>query len=81
MRIEINGVRASYTWRWRLLEEICGICQQPFEQMCSECAHPLECVPSSGECKHCYHRHCIKNWIASSSLCPICRSEWKESAR
>ncbi|KAI5190519.1 anaphase-promoting complex subunit 11 [Nematocida minor] len=78
MFIRVNGIRASYNWKWKVSEGICGICQQPFEQMCSECEHPIECIPSFGACKHCYHKHCIKNWIATSALCPICRAEWKE---
>ncbi|KAI5166656.1 anaphase-promoting complex subunit 11 [Nematocida sp. AWRm78] len=78
LRIRVNAIHASFTWRWKMAEGICGICQQAFEQMCSECEHPIECVPALGECNHCYHRHCIKNWIATNNLCPICRARWKE---
>ncbi|KAI5189530.1 anaphase-promoting complex subunit 11 [Nematocida sp. AWRm77] len=78
MKVIVKGVRASYAWKWKIKEDICGICQQPFEQMCSECTHPIRCMPVTGECKHCYHKHCIKSWVEANSFCPICRAEWKE---
>lgn len=78
MRVTINRIYAAYKWRWRLPEDICGICQQSFEQMCSDCTHPIECVPCVGVCHHCYHRHCIETWTTANTQCPICRSEWKE---
>ncbi|KAI5173275.1 anaphase-promoting complex subunit 11 [Nematocida sp. LUAm3] len=78
MKIRINSIQAAYSWKWKGLEGICGICQQSFEQMCSECSHPLECHPALGICKHFYHKHCIMKWISSSNLCPLCRSEWRE---
>ncbi|KAI5186076.1 anaphase-promoting complex subunit 11 [Nematocida homosporus] len=78
MYVRVNGLKVGYSWRWRVSEGICGICQQAFEQMCPECVHPLDCVPALGECKHYYHQHCIQKWQTSSSLCPICRAEWAE---
>jgi anaphase-promoting complex subunit 11 len=76
--VRVKKIRAAYKWRWRTPVEMCGICQQPFEQMCSECKHPRECAPVSGTCAHCYHRHCIETWVNTNTDCPICRSEWRE---
>lgn len=80
MKVSIKGVKVSYRWRWRLKEEICGICQQPFEQMCSECTHPIDCTPCVGVCGHSYHKHCIDMWNTTNTQCPICRSPWTPSS-
>lgn len=78
INIKIKSIRAGYIWNWDVPSDICGICQQPFEQMCSECTHPRLCVPSIGKCRHTYHKHCIDRWIINNNLCPLCRLDWKE---
>lgn len=81
MKVVVKKLRVSYAWKWKTKEDICGICQQLFEQMCSECTHPIRCAPVSGECRHCYHKHCIKNWVETNPFCPICRAKWKETSQ
>lgn len=34
-----------------------------------------------GACRHCFHAHCINDWLRSESSqnkCPMCRQEFKE---
>ena len=44
----------------------------------SICAICMEDFPEGGElvlcpCKHCYHHHCIKEWLRLKNCCPICK--------
>lgn len=43
----------------------CSICLMELEQ---EVAYALPCG-------HVFHRVCVKNWLARSSLCPICKQD------
>jgi hypothetical protein len=31
----------------------------------------IRCIP---ECKHCFHAHCIDEWLRMNATCPICRN-------
>ena len=44
----------------------------------SVCAICMEDFPEGGElvlcpCKHCYHDHCIKEWLRLKNSCPLCK--------
>jgi len=52
---KINKAFLTYSWRWKINEDLCGICQQTFDQMCPKCTHPIECKPCVGMCDHTYH--------------------------
>ncbi|XP_060216939.1 putative RING-H2 finger protein ATL69 [Lycium barbarum] len=44
----------------------CAIC------LCEYCAKDsVRCIP---ECHHCFHVHCVDEWLRKSGTCPICRS-------
>lgn len=73
----IKNVYLTYGWKWNLDEEICGICQQGFDQMCPKCTHPFECKPCIGVCDHTYHVHCLNDWINKKKFCPMCRVRWE----
>ncbi|TBT97113.1 RING-H2 zinc finger domain-containing protein [Hamiltosporidium tvaerminnensis] len=76
VKISLKKIYATYSWKWDLEDEMCGICQQSFEQMCSECTHPVNCKPCIGSCKHAYHMHCVSKWLQSNKICPMCRKDW-----
>ncbi|XP_008548573.1 anaphase-promoting complex subunit 11 isoform X1 [Microplitis demolitor] len=69
------------TWRWIANDDNCGICRMPFDASCPDCKTPGDDCPLVwGQCSHCFHIHCIMKWLHSqqtSSLCPMCRQEWK----
>ena len=73
---KINKAFLTYSWRWKINEDLCGICQQTFDQMCPKCTHPIECKPGVGKCDHTYHVHCIADWIIKKRFCPMCRVPW-----
>lgn len=31
----------------------------------------IRCIP---ECKHCFHAHCIDEWLRMNATCPVCRN-------
>lgn len=81
LKIKINNIRPKFFFKYTIsTSEGCGICQTEFESTCGSCKHPTECLPVKGECNHCFHGHCLVNWVKVNGNCPICRSLWKEVA-
>ncbi|KRH93214.1 Anaphase-promoting complex subunit 11 [Pseudoloma neurophilia] len=77
VKIRINKIYQTCSQRWKVASEICGICQQGFDQMCASCDHPMKCPPAMGKCKHAYHMHCMQKWLENNKVCPMCRAPWK----
>lgn len=81
MRIRLKEFNGVAIWKWVTNDDSCGICRMPFDASCSECRYPGDqCPVLHGECRHCFHEHCIMKWINSqqtNKLCPMCRGEWK----
>lgn len=75
VQINIRKVFAVSSWTWTS-EEICGICQQELNHMCSQCEHPIQCKPCIGACTHSFHYHCVSQWLQNSKDCPMCRKAW-----
>lgn len=40
MKIDVLNWRAVAVWRWKVDEESCGICCQPFDGCCPACVSP-----------------------------------------
>ncbi|NP_001402575.1 ECU07_1395 [Encephalitozoon cuniculi GB-M1] len=76
VEIKIKKIYPVYSWKWDIESDICGICQQGFDQMCTKCKHPMECKPCVGKCKHTFHSHCIALWLQQRKVCPMCRVFW-----
>lgn len=76
MKIKIKKLYGAFSRDWNILEEMCGICQQGFNQICSDCKHPTECPPVKGQCDHAFHLHCIEQWVKGREECPMCRLRW-----
>merc|ERR1712130_621095 len=68
-------------WKWKVKEEDCGICRQPFDGTCPQCKMPGdECPPVWGNCNHHFHMHCIMKWLQQARAqdrCPLCRQPWE----
>nr|VZI44608.1 unnamed protein product [Spirometra erinaceieuropaei] len=81
LKMRINNWFGVGTWRWCTNDNTCGICRNTFETCCAECKLPGDDCPLVwGQCSHCFHMHCIINWLntrQSGQLCPLCRQEWK----
>lgn len=77
MQIKLLKAYQSISWKYSTPTELCGICQQGFNQMCVNCEHPIKCVPVVGKCTHYYHMHCLKRWLENNRVCPLCRAGWK----
>ncbi|KAI8900654.1 anaphase-promoting complex subunit 11 [Globomyces pollinis-pini] len=82
LKVKIHSWREVAVWKWNVDEEVCGICQGPFEGTCPGCKVPgNDCPLLWGECTHVFHMHCILKWLAtpaSKGLCPMDRMEWKD---
>ena len=76
-KIKVKNIYLKYTWKWKIEEEICLICQQEFSTCCSKCKHQILCVPCKGACNHFFHLHCINEWLVDTQRCPTCRSKWE----
>ncbi|KAI5371226.1 Putative Zinc finger, RING-type [Septoria linicola] len=85
MKVKINSYKAVAAWKWDLPEgsdRTCGICRVDFEGTCSKCKYPGDdCPIMIGECKHCFHMHCVTDWLqaeSSQGRCPMCRQPFRE---
>lgn len=76
VNIKVNQIYPVYNWKWIIDDDICGICQQSFDQMCTKCKHPIECKPCVGKCNHAFHLHCVSLWLQQKNVCPMCRVPW-----
>lgn len=88
MKVKIKSATMVAYWSWDVGDnDICGICQSPFDATCPNCEMPgEECPLIHGACGHTFHLHCLHQWLASSTngeQCPLDRSPWKtaEAAR
>lgn len=76
-KIKINNVHLKYSWKWKVEEETCLICQQEFNNACHKCTHPIQCTPCIGICLHTFHLHCVEEWLQNNKNCPMCRCSWE----
>ncbi|CAJ1944219.1 unnamed protein product [Cylindrotheca closterium] len=73
-----HGV-AKWTWNAGSEDEVCGICQSPFEGVAPGAKYPGdECPVVFGKCGHAFHLQCVATWLNSQrTTCPYCRQEWE----
>ncbi|XP_022141098.1 putative RING-H2 finger protein ATL21B [Momordica charantia] len=50
---------------------ICPICLSQYR--------PKEILKSIPNCQHCFHQHCIEEWLRLNASCPVCRKSPFES--
>ncbi|KAK4545493.1 hypothetical protein LTR36_002843 [Oleoguttula mirabilis] len=85
MKVTFTAYHAVAEWKWDLPEDsddTCGICRVQFEGTCAKCKYPGDdCPIVIGDCTHCFHMHCIGDWLLSEQSqgkCPMCRQPFKE---
>ena len=71
-------------WVYGDIGETCSICKNPLNEACITCQSNQEnneagkCQKVIGLCNHCFHTHCIDNWIKKQNKCPLCFKEWQQ---
>ncbi|TKA23425.1 hypothetical protein B0A50_07301 [Salinomyces thailandicus] len=85
MKVTFSAYHAVAEWKWDLpadADDTCGICRVEFEGTCSKCKFPGDdCPIIIGNCTHCFHMHCIGDWLlaeSSQGKCPMCRQPFRE---
>lgn len=79
MPIEIGDIKLAGVWMWNTNDDVCGICQAPYDAPCPSCKVGGDTCPvSKGVCGHYFHTHCIDTWTKKNPTCPLDRQEWKE---
>ena len=76
--IELVSWSPFGNWNFASPSTDCSICRILLVKACAECEsknskEDLSCDISRGNCGHCYHKHCINNWLKTSTHCPICK--------
>lgn len=54
-------------------EKVCSICLNEFQDE--------EIVSKLPECKHIFHKECIREWLLRNHICPFCRNDVKKALR
>lgn len=78
----IKKINLVGEWSWDIKNNICGICKNDNTQNCNKCYEnekSYNCYSVAGICEHCFHFHCINEWLSSSNTkkCPLCNSKWQ----
>lgn len=72
---------AHWTWNCGDEEDVCSICQNPFEGIAPGVKYPGDDSPVVfGKCGHFFHLQCVTQWLNTRSTCPFCRSDWEFGA-
>lgn len=61
----------------------CVICRNDMSTKCIECEdnknESCQCIRSHA-CDHEFHYHCIKRWLKTRNVCPLCFKDWAYEA-
>lgn len=69
-------------WVYNNIGDTCSICKNPLNEACLTCQANQEnfdvskCKKVVGQCNHCFHNHCIEEWVKKQNTCPLDYSEW-----
>eukprot|EP00553_Chaetoceros_curvisetus_P011655 CAMPEP_0204642322 /NCGR_PEP_ID=MMETSP0717-20131115/51626_1 /ASSEMBLY_ACC=CAM_ASM_000666 /TAXON_ID=230516 /ORGANISM="Chaetoceros curvisetus" /LENGTH=157 /DNA_ID=CAMNT_0051663085 /DNA_START=727 /DNA_END=1200 /DNA_ORIENTATION=+ len=83
LRVRVKKYHGVAHWTWNCVEDddVCGICQSPYEGVTPGAKFPGdECPVVWGKCGHSFHIQCITTWLTTKSTCPFCRVEWEFGA-
>jgi anaphase-promoting complex subunit 11 len=78
MKVKVKKWHGVAFWTWGMPNELCGICQMPYDGCAPNENWPGDdCPVVWGNCKHAFHLPCISKWLQSNKTCPICRADWE----
>mmetsp|Transcript_12218 Transcript_12218/g.36300 ORF Transcript_12218/g.36300 Transcript_12218/m.36300 type:complete len:114 (-) Transcript_12218:44-385(-) len=83
LKVKILKYHAVARWHWGddVKDDVCGICQNPFEGCPPGAQYPGDGAPVVwGVCGHAFHLQCISQWLQTKNTCCICRREWEFEA-
>ena len=69
-------------WVYDTYSETCSICKNSLTEPCITCQANADnndqkyCKRVIGKCNHCYHTHCIDEWLKKQANCPLDGFEW-----
>lgn len=79
-KIKITKFIPVALWSLKTKMENCAICRNHIMDTCIECSSSFsgqECKICWGKCGHAFHKHCIKEWLKSKSICPLDTKKWE----
>ena len=59
-----------FRWKYECRNSVCTICLEDYTK-----GEEVVLCP----CKHCYHKHCIKEWLKLKNSCPMCKLNIRRS--
>jgi RING-box protein 1 len=82
--MKINWVKPIGYWVYNLKQEDCAICRvslnqpalgyQTTQQNANVDVKDYFNV-ETGKCQHAFHAHCIKRWLKTRPVCPMCNGQ------
>ena len=74
---KILKLNAVALWNYELSIDTCCICKLRLTEDCITCQSRQneiernQCQKVVGRCNHCYHSHCIDEWVKKQNTCPL----------
>ena len=69
-KININKVFLNFQWSFNCFNTDCSICRNSIINVENE-------LSVIGDCNHVYHENCVKQWLKTKNVCPLCNKIWK----
>tara|TARA_B100001121_G_C18125171_1_gene360834 strand:- start:33 stop:368 length:336 start_codon:yes stop_codon:yes gene_type:complete len=70
-------------WNWDICVENCAICRnsihEPSISYSADHSDEDGIMAAFGTCGHVFHLDCIKSWIRTRNVCPLCNHDWNYS--
>ncbi|TNJ28838.1 RING-H2 zinc finger domain-containing protein [Giardia muris] len=77
---ETVSINRVVSWHFAHELDVCAVCKYPCHDRCPTCtASSATCTLVKSQCGHVFHTECIRNWLATNNICPLCTAEWKEA--
>jgi RING-box protein 1 len=84
--LKVKKWQAVAVWSWNVVTDTCAICRNNLHEPSIdvqalgtaqvEKEHPGLSIAWGG-CGHIFHLDCIKRWLRTRSVCPLCNRSWE----